>query len=328
MEAEWDPDLEFKLIPITGTDFAISLMTRSVGAQQRAAARGSGNLPAAAESFRVNTDVRLGAMKNGFQKQYGDNYWSKLSDQQRVDYEALRAANSFLTKGEIPPAVVDITIPIKPRVYVPSSSGSLIERDDVFYSGEDGTYRGSNEIFYRDSEGRLRTTKGLLRDGPLEKVPATPKEAPAKEGGSEGDKSVELTGEGEKLLDKTFKTIFSQSKKARSAAFNEAAKEIADAKKLVGSLPPARRVKFLTDIKKIIDAKGGGTKSQRRAEMVRRVGEEIEVLERRAYEKNIVSDIPNKTDADYAVAILSIQDMLNTDTSPHISRPFQTARFR
>ncbi len=303
---EWVPILVSKLIPVAGPDVIFAAMTRSASANARQA--GFGNTSEAARLLSFQSNNVFSTFKSDMQKNYGDAWLKDMNDSERVMYESLRKTNADLSKGILPEQLQQISkSSYAPRT--PVEAGREIRRQIV-----DG------EVLFRDSEGKLRNSKGVLAD----ERPAIKTES--KEATDAEIKEVELKGEDEALLESTYKAIFSQSKKARSKAFDDATKEITDARKLMKGLPDQDKAKLVTAVKDVVSAKTEETKEAKRLVLSQRIEEALEFNVRQDLTKAITKEIGSSVHADYAKAIMDIQDMILTDTSPKTAWRLENTR--
>ena len=307
------PLLLSKIIPIAGPDAIFGLLSNSVRAQQRTSTRV--NVSESARIFKSSSDLVFERFKNGMQEKYGNDWIKKMDDVERTMYENARVINANLERGELPPTLTEIEKTVKPRV-------------NILEMAESGRV-------WRDSEGKL------VDDSTKEQAPK-PVEGeqgkPAPEA-PKGGKIIVLNEEGEKLVDQTFKTIFSQSKKARSKAVDDAVSRIKDVKKLMKDIPENKRTKLLTAVQRVIEAKSDETREKRQAELNKIVSGVQEIVERTSVIDRVMQDPTKHTSkdangkktartvaAEYAEAVQDIQDMINTDTSPKSTWRLQQQR--
>ena len=310
---EWGKILLAKLIPIAGSDVIFSALTRSY--QENARKPGVKGIAESARLLKQIGQPGFDAYKVAMSEKYGDQWLVKMSDSERMGYELKRAQIAAMEKGELPKEIFDSITPWQPRV-APRFS---IEGGRVIVNDEDGvvTYRDS-EGFERDSKGRRISDLTINgKEIPMaEQGKPAAEQAPVEQTAKPTSQIRELTGEDEVLLDKTFKEIFSQIKKTRSAVLSESAGQIKDYRKLVAALPAEERSGLLTALAGVVDAKTPEAKEKRQAALEKKVEVLAEAALRRDLVQTITKDAPRNIDPDYAESIRHLQDMINTDASP------------
>ena len=158
-----DPDaynaiLFAELLPITGSDIAFSTLTRSVRAQQRGRARTEFTKNEGVKRIhKINSDS-FGEFKTSMEGKYGKEWLSKMDDVDRVDYKNRRQVNEMLSRGELPPALQEISKVIELRVN-PAEMARKLQEDESFEVG-------SKEFSWRDKDGKLVTGDGVVRKTP------------------------------------------------------------------------------------------------------------------------------------------------------------------